>query len=71
MLIKFQSFSKSHYIRKLIVVVRYFTHLFNIILTGFQQAFDPKVLIVSGIEWNNLSYFGINSYFYATKKGEY
>jgi hypothetical protein len=53
------------------VVVRYFAHLFNIILTGFQQAFDPKVLIVSGIEWNNLSYFGINSYFYATKKGEY
>lgn len=31
---------------------------------------EANVLIISGIEWNNLSSFGINSYFYVTKKAE-
>ena len=45
--------------------------------SAFQQRFNRfstiiklKALTASGIEWNNLSYFGINSYFYATKKAE-
>ncbi len=44
--------------------------LFNIISSGFQQQMTAKDLISSGIEWNKLSYFGINSYFYATKIAE-
>ena len=40
------------------------------ILSGFQQQMAANVLISSVIEWNKLSYFGINSYFYATKKGK-
>jgi len=38
------------------------------VLTGFQQLLRSNVLISSGIDWNDVSCFGINFYFYTTEK---